>query len=94
MGEQSDFGIFTSDFQFIISIQSIVILQKIYESVFDIDLVVGLLLERNSHQYTGPVARYILEEQFYRFRYGDRFFYSHENNPYPFTEGMIISRYG
>lgn len=70
--------------------QSNVMLQKMYESVFDIDLTVGLLLERNSHQYTGPVARFILEEQFFRFRYGNRFFYSHENNPHPFTEGERI----
>lgn len=65
--------------------QSINKLQQVYKSPLDVDLLVGLLLEEKLGTYAGPVGTYILEEQFYRFKYGNRFYYSHENNPHPFT---------
>lgn len=58
-----------------------------YESVFDVDLFVGMLLENVDGAYSGPVALAILEEQFYRYKFGDRFFYSFKDGPNPFTEG-------
>lgn len=60
---------------------------KVYKSPRDVDLLVGLLLEQKYGTYAGPVGTYLLEEQFYRFKYGNRFFYSHKNNPHPFTPG-------
>lgn len=62
-------------------------MQSVYNSVLDIDLFVGLLLETKNGVYAGPVTTYIMEEQFYRYKYGDRFFYAFANSANPFTEG-------
>lgn len=62
-------------------------MQSVYNSVLDIDLFVGLLLETKNGVYAGPVATYIIAEQFYRFKYGNRFFYSFANSANPFTAG-------
>lgn len=67
---------------------SIAVLQQIYACALDVDLLVGLLLEEKKGVYAGPVAQYIIEEQFYRAKFGNRFFYSLEDNPNPFTDGM------
>lgn len=64
-------------------------LQKAYKSPFDIDLMVGLLLEQKYGEYTGVVAGYLFEEQFYRSKFGNRYHYSHPNGPYPMTEEQI-----
>lgn len=64
-------------------------LKTVYNSVKDIDLFVGLLLEMKPYAYAGQVTKYILEEQFYRFKFGDRYFYSFANSRNPFTEGML-----
>lgn len=79
-----------NDLAVVFSAQSIDKLQQMYESVFDIDLLVGLLLEKKAGVYTGPVGQYIIEEQFYRFKYGDRFFYSLVDNPWPFSSCMLL----
>lgn len=68
--------------------QSIAKLKTVYNSVLDIDLLVGLLLETKNGVYAGPVAQFIIEEQFYRLKHGDRFFYSFANSGYPFTSGF------
>lgn len=65
-------------------------LKSVYKHPKDVDLLVGLLLEEKNGTYLGPVSRYIIEEQFYRFKFGNRFFYSHKNNPHPFTPGNIF----
>lgn len=64
------------------------LLRKFYKNVADIDLMVGVLLEKRCETQAGPIATCIISEQFYRFRYGDRFFYSNENRPYPFTKRL------
>lgn len=63
-------------------------LKRLYEHIEDIDLVVGLLLEKHvkSSQY-GVIATCLIAEEYYRFKYGDRFFYSLPTNPYKFTTG-------
>lgn len=33
----------------------------------------------------GPTFKCIAKTQFSRYKYGDRFFYTHSNSPYPFT---------
>lgn len=77
-----------SDLSGFLSERSIEVLQQIYACALDVDLLVGLLLEEKSGVYAGPVTQYIVEEQFYRAKYGNRFFYSLEDNPKPFTDGM------
>ncbi|XP_050540458.1 peroxidase-like isoform X2 [Daktulosphaira vitifoliae] len=53
------------------------ILRKMYGTVEDIDLIVGMLLELpQSHARVGPTARCVLADGFYRYRYGDRFFFN------------------
>lgn len=64
---------------------------RTYESVFDVDLFVGLLLENVDGAYSGPVTLAIHEEQFYRLKFGDRFFYSFKDGPNPLTEGWYNS---
>lgn len=65
------------------------LLKRLYEHVHDIDLVVGLLLEKRlkSSQY-GAIASCLIAEEYYRLKYGDRFFYSHPTNPYKFSSGL------
>lgn len=53
------------------------LLQRIYESVFDVDLFTGTLLEKKEETvFYGRVGRCVIAEQFQRFKFGDRFFYS------------------
>lgn len=65
------------------------ILQQIYKSPLDIDLLVGVLGERRTGPYTllGKIGSCIIGEQFKRFKYGDRFFYQWADGPNPFTAG-------
>lgn len=69
------------------------ILQAIYKSPRDIDLLVGVLGERRQTAYTllGKIGSCIITEQFKRFKYGDRFFYQWTDVPYAFTPGTNIS---
>ena len=62
-------------------------MRKVYESVLDIDLTVGLLLEQKDGTYIGPVGQCLLLEQFHRYKYGDRFFYDFKENPHQFNKG-------
>jgi len=63
-------------------------LKKLYNSVNDIDLMVGLLLEKHSEgAIVGPTARCIIADGFYRFKAGDRFFYDVQGQPSSFTNG-------
>lgn len=64
------------------------LLRKLYNGVEDIDLLTGLLLERHRKNEVGPIGGAIIANQFYRLKYGDRFFYSNPNNPYTFEPGM------
>lgn len=67
--------------------QSIDVLQQVYSSVLDVDLYVGLLLEKKHKEYVGLVGRQIIAEQFYRTKFGDRFFYSLHGAAHPFSLG-------
>lgn len=54
-------------------------LQKIYKSVHDIDLIVGATLEiHHPHAKMGPTFLKIFEEQFKRWKVGDRFWYENK----------------
>lgn len=65
------------------------LLQQMYHSVHDIDLVVGVLAERRTYGYHGTIGACILGEQFYKMKFGDRFFYTFDDGPYPFEEGKV-----
>lgn len=70
------------------------LLKKLYERVEDVDALVGMLLEKPTNGILGPVATCIISKQFYNSKYGDRFFYTHQSNPYAFTTGKdILSRF-
>lgn len=47
----------------------------------DIDLMIGILLERRCRNLMGKIGGCLVAEQFRRFKFGDRFFYTHSNNP-------------
>ncbi|KAJ6633147.1 Peroxidase [Pseudolycoriella hygida] len=70
---------------------SLKILQTIYKSPRDIDLLVGVLGERRLTPYTilGKIGSCIIAEQFKRFKFGDRFFYQWTDGPYPFTQPQL-----
>lgn len=54
----------------------------------DIDLMVGILLEKHSDgAIVGPTAQCIIADGFYRYKSGDRFFYDVQGQPGSFTKG-------
>lgn len=68
--------------------KSLKALRSLYDDVRDIDLLDGLLLETHSKNQIGQIGSCINADQFYRLRYGDRFFYSNPKNPNKFSAGM------
>ncbi|XP_025194656.1 peroxidase-like isoform X2 [Melanaphis sacchari] len=74
----------------LIHIKDISKLKKHYYSVNDIDLIVGLLLEKPSDgAIVGPTTQCLFAENFYRFKAGDRFFYDVKGQPGSFTEDQL-----
>lgn len=63
------------------------LLQSIYSNFNDIDLYAALFFEKRCGNLVGQITSCIMAEQFYRYRYGDRFFYSNSKNSHPFTPG-------
>lgn len=62
--------------------QNIQVLQSLYESPQDVELVVAGSLERNvPGAQAGPTFLCILTEQFYRTRVGDRYFFENGADP-------------
>lgn len=66
------------------------LLRQLYKNIRDIDLMVGILMEkRNKNQnMLTKIGGCIVAKQFFNFKYGDRFFYSHHNNPNRFSKGV------
>lgn len=70
------------DFGYTINYSGIKLLKKLYKSIHDIDLFVGLNLEDTlPGALVGPTTSCILKKQFDALKFGDRFFYSHAINP-------------
>lgn len=64
-------------------------LRSTYKSVFDIDLLVGVLLENKLEtKFYGRIGRCLVAKQFYNLKHGDRYFYTFPNRPNPFTRGL------
>lgn len=56
----------------------------------DVDLIVGLLLEKTSDgAVVGPTTRCLIADGFYRYKAGDRFFYDVQGQPGSFTPGKF-----
>ncbi|XP_068626803.1 peroxidase-like [Battus philenor] len=65
-----------------ISNENVEMLQNLYETPNDVELVVAGSLERNVPEaQTGPTFLCIITEQFYRTRVGDRYFYENGDDP-------------
>jgi len=65
-------------------------LKTLYATVNDVDLHVGTLLELPEEgSMVGPITRCILSDSFFRYKYGDRFFYDVQGQPGSFTQGGI-----
>ncbi|VVC27283.1 Haem peroxidase,Haem peroxidase, animal type [Cinara cedri] len=74
----------------LIHIKDINTLKELYHSVNDIDLMVGLLLEKLSDgAIVGPTAQCLIADGFYRFKVGDRFFYDVQGQPGSFTPDQL-----
>lgn len=76
------------------SAESMRVLRELFDSVHDVDLLVGLLLEQKRSSFVGPVGAYLMEEQFYRYKYGNRFFYTFAEGPHPFSAKQLRSIHG
>lgn len=97
-GLEANFKSF-DDLQAIFSNANVELLKETYESVEDIDLIVGGALETFANQDTalvGDTFGCIISEQYRRASAGDAYFYSHQTNPYPFTAAQLkaIDDYG
>lgn len=64
------------------------ILQTMYKDVEEVDLLVGKFLEIQDKYQIGTIGGSLAAEQFQRFRFGNRFFFTHRNSPYKFTSGL------
>lgn len=66
------------------------LLQHLYQNVNDIESMVGILLEKRHGNFIGKIGGCLVAEQFHRFKYGDRYFYSHRDNPHRFSAGFLF----
>ncbi|XP_055944549.1 peroxidase-like [Argiope bruennichi] len=67
--------------------KSAYILRENYESVEDVDLYVGLHLERKfPGSLVGPTALCMITQQFYFAKFGDRFYFEHEGEVPSFSK--------
>jgi peroxidase len=65
-------------------------LVQLYPTVDDIELYVGGMLEMKAKDaLVGPTFQCLIAEAFYRYKFGDRFFYEHSGHlPSEFTKGI------
>ncbi|XP_025417048.1 peroxidase-like [Sipha flava] len=74
----------------LIPTKAVQILKKLYATVNDVDLHVGTLLEvPEEGSMVGPTTRCILSDSFFRYRYGDRFFYDVQGQPGSYTSEQL-----
>jgi Animal haem peroxidase len=90
-GLDANFNSF-ADLRRVLKGSSVDLLEKNYESVKDIDLYVGGGLESFENfgqQLLGPTFGCIFKDQYERMISGDAYFFTHANNPYPFTQAQL-----
>ncbi|XP_026807325.1 peroxidase-like [Rhopalosiphum maidis] len=84
---------FANDFEDLVDlihIKDIATLKELYNSVNDIDLMVGILLEKHSDgAIVGPTSQCLIADGFYRYKAGDRFFYDVQGQPGSFTKNQL-----
>ncbi|KAH9493003.1 hypothetical protein Btru_022894 [Bulinus truncatus] len=67
-------------------------LRKVYRSIDDIDLFTGLLYEPALGKFSvGPTLRCLLGIQFYRTKYGDRYFFDTEDEVIGFNDDQLTA---
>lgn len=78
------------DLEDLLHAKDIAKLKELYDSVNDIDLMVGLLLEKHCDgAIVGPTTRCLIADGFYRYKAGDRFFYDVQGQPGSFTKDQL-----
>ena len=72
--------------------QRVNLLKQVYKSVEDIDLYVGMTLERPSQNgaLVGDTFLCLIGDQFARLKWGDRYFYDLRNQPGSFNLSKYI----
>ncbi|GMR48946.1 hypothetical protein PMAYCL1PPCAC_19141, partial [Pristionchus mayeri] len=71
------------------SLENVELLKKAYNSVDDIDLYVGIMLEKpieRENALLGPTGSHLIADQFAAFKMGDRFFYENSASPGALTQ--------
>lgn len=78
------------DLSDVMSPEIIASLSHVYNSPRDIDLIVGGISEKPAEDSLfGPTLSCIVADQFLRTRRGDRYFYTNENQPAPFSVSQL-----
>ena len=77
---------------YVFSLQRVNLLKQVYKSVEDIDLYVGMTLERPSQNgaLVGDTFLCLIGDQFARLKWGDRYFYDLRNQPGSFNLSKYI----
>ncbi|KAJ6628978.1 Peroxidase [Pseudolycoriella hygida] len=80
------------DFNKIFNKANVDLLKKVYKSYEDVDFYVGGLLEAFEsvgNPFAGPTFGCIIGANYNNVMGGDRYFYTHPENPHPFTKAQI-----
>lgn len=80
------------DFGKIFNKANVELLKKMYDSYEDVEFYVGGLLEAFesvANPFAGPTFGCIIGENYNNVMGGDIYFYSHPENPHPFTKAQI-----
>ncbi|KAG4073064.1 hypothetical protein HA402_009483 [Bradysia odoriphaga] len=80
------------DFNKMFNKTNVELLKKVYKSHEDVDFYVGGLLEAFEtvgNPFAGPTFGCIIGANYNNVMGGDRYFYTHPENPYPFTQAQI-----
>ncbi|XP_017785902.1 PREDICTED: peroxidase-like [Nicrophorus vespilloides] len=78
------------EFQGTIPMNIITLLSEVYKHPGDVDLIIGVLSENKMEGSTlGPTLSCILSDQFTHTRSADLYFYTNQNQPYPFTSQQL-----
>lgn len=81
-----------SDLSGFMSQEAITKLQSMYKAPVDIDLYIGILFEYPlKGALIGPTAACIWGIQFYRLKYGDRYYFEHKDQAGSFTRDQLNS---